>query len=202
MEISKFWMTVDNPYYKAMADLMLPDGTMRALQIAPLDPQKNTYTYHFPLNPENNNNSGSFVSFKTRTPLSKNDVVKFIDALKKEKSALLGTYDQKNPNSQSIAKSNVPSGISNLLKQKIEAPLNILKPEKNTDSGITIQSRVGNNKRTEEFIVLKNEKQSIILKDGDYENHLPSISDLVPKRNPIIPVMPEKIPNFKIPFPV
>ncbi|MFN9709180.1 MAG: hypothetical protein ACK542_08765, partial [Burkholderiales bacterium] len=84
-----------------------------------LDPQKNTYTYHFPLNPENNNNSGSFVSFKTRTPLSKNDVVKFIDALKKENSALLGTYDQKNPNSQSIAKSKFTSGISNLLKQKI-----------------------------------------------------------------------------------
>jgi hypothetical protein len=202
MEISKFWMTVDNPYYELMADLTPPDGTMRLLQNAPLDPQKNTYTYHFPLNPENDNDSGPFVSFKTRTPLSKKDVLKLIDEVEKEKGALLSTYDQKNPNSQSIAKSNVPSGISNLLKQKIDASFNILKPEKNTDSGITIQSRVGNNKRTEEFIVLKNEKQSIILKDGDYENHLPSISDLVPKRNPIIPVMPEKIPNFKIPFPV
>jgi hypothetical protein len=40
MEISKFWMTVDNPYYETMADLRLPDGTMPALQIAPLDPQK------------------------------------------------------------------------------------------------------------------------------------------------------------------
>ena len=153
---------------------MLPDGTMNLLQINPINPQNNTFTYHLPLNPENDVYSGPFISFTTKIHLSKKDVFQLIDQIKKEKNKLLENYDSKNDkkesDSQLIKKSNAPPGISNLLKSKIEAPFNILKPN-DSPSGLTIDRYVNSNTRTEKFTVLKDGKNDLIVRDDYYHEY-------------------------------
>lgn len=177
---SSFWVTKNNPDDEARKRLMLPGDTMRLLQMNP-KPENNTFTYHFPLNPENDVYSGPFISFTTKIPLSKKDVVQLIDQIKQEKNRLLENYDAKNDkkesDSQLIKKSNVPPGISNLLKSKIEAPSNTLKPN-NSPSGLTIDRYVNSNTRTEKFTVLKDGKNDLIERD-DYYNEYNKTKPLV-----------------------